>query len=85
MVSFSLNKLSFAWKINGVGDFLRRESSFEDELLSKSWGNNLENGAPLQEARGMHGVGLWKAIRENWEAFKTRTRFLVDNGRRINF
>ena len=60
------------------------ESTFEDELLSESWGNNLENGAPLQEARGMHGVGLWKAIRENWEAFKTRTRFF-DNGRRIKF
>ena len=33
----------------------------------------------------MHGVGLWKAIRENWEAFKTRTRFLDDNGRKIKF
>ena len=34
---------------------------------------------------GDHGVGLWKAIRRGWGAFKARTRFSVGNWRRIKF
>lgn len=28
-----------------------------------------------------YGVGLWKEIRSGWEAFNSRTRFMVGNGR----
>ncbi|RVX13749.1 hypothetical protein CK203_010391 [Vitis vinifera] len=32
-----------------------------------------------------YGVGLWKALRGGWEAFKARTIFIVGNRRRTKF
>ena len=35
--------------------------------------------------RERYGVGVWKAIRNGWEAFKVRTRFRVSFGNRVKF
>ena len=31
------------------------------------------------------GVGVWKAIRNEWEDIISRSHFIVGNGRRVNF
>ena len=40
-----------------------------------------EGGWCLREVRGAYGVGVWKAIRKDWENIRSRSRFIVGNGR----
>ena len=38
-----------------------------------------------KEVRERHEVGLWKAIRSSWEAFKDKTSFNVDSENKVKF
>ncbi|RVW44482.1 Serine/threonine-protein kinase ATG1c [Vitis vinifera] len=38
-----------------------------------------------EEVREGYGVGLWKAIRKGWDAFKSKISYDLGNGRRIRF
>ena len=40
-----------------------------------------EGGWCLREVRGAYGVGVWKAIRKDWENIRSRSRFIVGNGK----
>ena len=44
-----------------------------------------EGGWCSLEAREGYGVGLWKAIRKGWDAFKSKISYDLGNGRRIRF
>ena len=33
----------------------------------------------FEEVRGAYGVGVWKAIRKNWENIRSRSRLIVEN------
>ncbi|KAL6343505.1 hypothetical protein AAG906_024870 [Vitis piasezkii] len=36
--------------------------------------------------RGLaYGVGVWKTIRKDWESIRSRSRFIVKNGRKVKF
>ena len=37
------------------------------------------------EAREGYGVGLWKAIRKGWDAFKSKISYVLGNKRRVKF
>ena len=37
------------------------------------------------KVRGAYGVGLWKAIRKDWEIIRSRSCFIVGNGRKVKF
>lgn len=39
----------------------------------------------LQRSKGRAWVGVWKAVRSEWEDFKSRTTFRVGNGKRVKF
>lgn len=42
-------------------------------------------GWSLGVSKEGYGVDFWKAIKKNWEVFKSRICFVVENGRRIKF
>ena len=44
-----------------------------------------EGGRCSLEAREGYGVGLWKAIRKEWDAFKSKISYVLGNGRRLRF
>nr|CAN62954.1 hypothetical protein VITISV_018196 [Vitis vinifera] len=44
-----------------------------------------EGGWCSRVARGGYGVGVWKAIRKEWEGIRCRSRFIVGNGRKVKF
>ena len=44
-----------------------------------------EGGWCSRVARGGYGMGLWKAIRKEWEGIRCRSRFIVGNGRKVKF
>ncbi|RVW13852.1 hypothetical protein CK203_079439 [Vitis vinifera] len=39
----------------------------------------------LKGGRDRYGVGVWKAIRNGWEDFRSHSRFLVGDGTRVKF
>ena len=45
----------------------------------------MQEGGCTKEVRGRYGVGVWKLIRNGWEAFKDKTRFQVGLGNRVKF
>ena len=44
-----------------------------------------ERGWCSLEARDSYGIGLWKAIRKGWEAFKSKISYVWGNKRRVKF
>ena len=44
-----------------------------------------EGGWCSREARRAYGVGVWKAIRKDWESIRSRSHFVVGNGRKVRF
>ena len=44
-----------------------------------------ERGSCLTEVRGVYGVGVWKAIRKHWESIRSKSRFIIGNGRKVKF
>ena len=39
----------------------------------------------MRGVRGGYGVGVWKAIRNEWKGIRCRSHFIVGNGRRVKF
>ena len=35
--------------------------------------------------KGAYGVEVWKAIRKDWESIRSRSHFIVGNGRKVKF
>ncbi|RVW67649.1 hypothetical protein CK203_063071 [Vitis vinifera] len=44
-----------------------------------------DGGWCSREVRGAYGVGVWKAIRKDWENIRSRSRLIVGNGRKVKF
>ena len=44
-----------------------------------------EDGWCSCEVRGVHGAGVWKAIRMDWHVVGSRVAFVVGNVRRVRF
>ena len=44
-----------------------------------------EGGWWSLEVREGYGVGLWKAIRKGWDAFKSKISYDLGNGKRVRF
>ena len=42
-----------------------------------------DGGWCSREVRGAYGVGVWKAIRKDWENIRSRSRLIVGNGRKV--
>ena len=45
----------------------------------------MEGGWCSLEAREGYGIGLWKAIRRGWDAFKSKISYDLGHGRRVRF
>ena len=44
-----------------------------------------ERGWYSRGVRGGYGVGLWKTIRNEWKGVRSKSRFIVGNGKRVKF
>ena len=44
-----------------------------------------DGGWCSREVRGAYVVGVWKAIRKDWENIRSRSRLIVGNGRKVKF
>ncbi|RVW49387.1 hypothetical protein CK203_092674 [Vitis vinifera] len=57
--------------------------------VKKDGGLGIRNLAIFNKAllgvRDRYGVGVWKAIRNGWENFRSHSRFLVGDGTRVKF
>ena len=62
---------------------VEREPFWKQVIINKFWLK--EGGWCLRVARGGYGVGVWKAIRKEWEGICCRSRFIVGNGRKVKF
>ena len=47
------------------------------------WG--ISGGWCSMEMREWYDIGLWKAIRRRWGAFKSKISFVMGNGRSVRF
>ena len=53
-------------------------------VISLKYGEE-EGGWRTRDVIGRNGVGLWKAIRNEWLFLKSRLAYQVGNGRRVKF
>ena len=77
----ALNKVllgKWSWR------FAVKRKSFWKQVIINKFG--LEEGRWCSRvARGGYGVGVWKAIRKEWEGIHCRSRFIVGNERKVKF
>ena len=64
--------------------FVVERESFWKHVIINKFGLE-EGGWCLRVARGGYGVGVWKAIRKEWEGIRCRSHFIVRNGRKVKF
>ena len=64
--------------------FVVERHSLRKQVIIDKFGVE-ERGWCSREARGAYGVGVWKAIRKDWESIRFRSRFVVGNGRKVKF
>ncbi|RVW62021.1 hypothetical protein CK203_062421 [Vitis vinifera] len=62
---------------------IERNSLWKQVIIEKY--EKEEGGWCSKEVRGAYGVGLWKAIRKDWEIIHSRSCFIVGNGRKVKF
>ena len=62
---------------------IERNSLWKQVIIDK-YGEE-EGGWCSKEVKGAYGVGLWRAIRKDWEIICSRSRFIVGNGRKVKF
>ncbi|KAJ9677520.1 hypothetical protein PVL29_022489 [Vitis rotundifolia] len=77
----SLNKAllgKWSWKFAVEGNSLWKQ------VIIDKYGVD-EAGWCSKEVRGTYGVGVWKAIRKDWEIIRSRSRFIIGNGRKVKF
>ena len=46
---------------------------------------HLRGGVVLQRLRDRYGVGVWKAIKNDWENIRTHSGFIVGDDTRVKF
>lgn len=78
-----------SWEGLGLGSCLLIKPCLKREFLWRQvtvgkFGDEPGGWCSLVGKKG-YGVGLWKALRGGWEAFKARTIFIVGNRRRTKF
>ena len=64
--------------------FVVERESFWKHIIINKFGLE-EGGWCSRVARGGYGVGVWKAIRKEWEGIRCRSHFIVRNGRKVKF
>lgn len=64
--------------------FVVERESFWKHIIINKFGLE-EGGWCSRVVRGDNGVGVWKAIRKEWEGIHCRSRFIVRNGRKVKF
>ena len=77
----ALNKAllgKWSWKF-----VVERDSLWKQVIIDKF---GVEEGDWCsREVKGAYGVGVWKAIRKDWENIHSRSCFVVGNGRKVKF
>ncbi|RVW27606.1 hypothetical protein CK203_099119 [Vitis vinifera] len=68
---------------NGCGDSLMRMSPFGSKLSLVSM--TFKRGMVLQRSKRPLWGGVWKAIRNGWENFRSHSRFIIGDGTRVKF
>lgn len=61
---------------------MSERESFWKQIITQKFREEKKDRCSL-EAREVHGVGLWKAIKRGQGAFKGKIRFIVGNGKRV--
>ena len=64
--------------------FAIEKNSLWKQVIIDKYGEE-EGGWCSKEVKGAYGVGLWRAIRKDWEIICSRSRFIVGNGRKVKF
>ncbi|RVX22513.1 Kinesin-like protein KIN-7C, mitochondrial [Vitis vinifera] len=62
--------------------FANENESLWKQIISSKY-DLQEGGWCSKGARDRHGVGVWKAIRNGWENFRSHSRFIVGDGTRV--
>ena len=64
--------------------FANENESLWKQIISSKY--DLQDGGWCSKGvRDRYGVGVWKAIRNGWENFRSHSRFLVGDGTRVKF
>ena len=64
--------------------FANENESLWKQIISRKY--DLQKGGWCSKGvRNRYGVGVWKAIRNGWENFRTHSRFIVGDGIRVKF
>ena len=62
---------------------VERDSLWNQVIIDKF---GVEDGGWCsREVRGAYGVGVWKAIRKDWENIRSRSHLIVENERNVKF
>ncbi|KAJ9678729.1 hypothetical protein PVL29_020805 [Vitis rotundifolia] len=64
--------------------YANEKEALWNQVIRGKYGEN-RGGWCSREVREVHGVGLWKGIRMDWELVDTQISFSVGNGRRVSF
>ncbi|RVX20582.1 putative ribonuclease H protein [Vitis vinifera] len=64
--------------------FANENESLWKQIISRKY-DLQEGGWCSKGVRNRYGVGVWKAIRNGWENFRTHSRFIVGDGTRMKF
>ncbi|RVW63495.1 putative ribonuclease H protein [Vitis vinifera] len=64
--------------------FANEREALWNQVIRGKYGED-RGGWRTREVREAHGVGLWKAIRMDWDLVGERISFSVGNGRRVSF
>ncbi|RVW42450.1 Transposon TX1 uncharacterized 149 kDa protein [Vitis vinifera] len=64
--------------------FANENDSLWKQIISSKY--DLQDGGWCSKGgRDRYGVGVWKAIRNGWEDFRSHSRFLIGDGTRVKF
>ncbi|RVW54896.1 hypothetical protein CK203_071540 [Vitis vinifera] len=64
--------------------FANENESLWKQIISRKY-DLQEGGWCSKGVRNRYGVGVWKAIRNGWENFRTHSRFIVGDSTRMKF
>ncbi|RVX11415.1 LINE-1 reverse transcriptase-like [Vitis vinifera] len=64
--------------------FANEREALWNQVIRGKYGED-RGGWCTREVREVHGMGLWKGIRMDWDLVGARTSFSVGNGRRVRF
>ena len=64
--------------------FANENESLWKQIISSKY-DLQEGGWCSKGVRDRYGVGVWKAIRNGWENFRSHSRFIIGHGTRLKF